>query len=229
MRKPLLNNVDLLDTMEKILNLNTIDFRSDFKYDVELLVNSFEKQGSQGKFIWTCADSSTHLLQERNMFICRNATQQTFKSANENSSHTLSFLIEPEYADNGTIMGRMTGLDYREYFAICGMEAQDIQNVMVRFRDRAEPMIFSYDEFDSHYQSIYSRYGPMEIIELLVGEENQLMKSMTMARGRAFGDAEIMRVEDYLEELAIQKAEDYKDIPQYFLRFEEEKEEDFDR
>lgn len=224
MKKALLLDVDILDTMNQILTLNTLDYRSDFSYDVELLEKSYQETGGKNGFLWLCHDSGTQLLKERNMFINQNSVPETFKNCSQGNKNVMAFLIEPQYREKAFIMGRITELNPHEYYSNTRMEAQDITNVLISFRDIAEPVLFPYEEYDSHYQSIYNRYGPTESFELQVKDEANLERSLTLARSRAYGDAELIPVAQYLEELAQAKAEDYKDNPEYFVRFQDNEE-----
>lgn len=222
MKQVLLENVDVLETMEEIVNLNMLSFKSDFAYDVQMMEESIQDKGVGGSFVWTCGQSSTFLSDERNLLIDRNASAETFKVKNESDPHTLSFLVETKALEDGSIVGNLLALDYKQFLENTQKEKPSPINVLLHFQKQDKPMEFPFEEYDMDMKGIYLKYGALERVEFLVEDEPKLQKTLQSANDLAYGSGISVTKEAFLSELATQKAEDYKHYPSYFEGLQEE-------
>lgn len=222
MNYPILENVDLLETMEEILNLNTQEYRSDFCYDVEHLLENVRESDTGGNYLWISTESGTQLLPERELFIPNNSVPETFKVCTQGNEYPLVFLVEPTERVGDKILGRLTGLNPESYLATMVQRSQEANQVLLSFPNHEQPVSFSYKEFDQFYSKIQKEYGYYSGKQLIVPQENQLQESMKMTRNDIYQSGITMEVGEYLEELSAQREADYQeqtnDSDEEFLR-----------
>ncbi len=63
-------DVDILRSLNSVMQTKTKHYKSDFKYDVETFKEAAESQKPEDKnYIWLSRESGTHYLRERDVFL----------------------------------------------------------------------------------------------------------------------------------------------------------------
>lgn len=226
---PCFEQVDLVEMMKKVLAFNTIQYLSDLDYDVGRLEKQAESETFDENFLWVCLKDGTYLFSERELFVSHSGDYQTFSSATScEERNPLVFLVEPHGNSEGSISGRMTLVDHQVYLNDMESGSQKPTEVLLTFHNENEQISFDMEEYRNHHSSLIENFCQYSKRKLIVPNETELLKAMSLARSRVYGEAELTPISEYFEELSLKRAEEYKDIPYYFDRFQEEEEISFD-
>ena len=65
-------NVDVLASLQQIMQQNTAFFRNDFDIDKKILTRAAASKNTEDKiYLWFCRPNGTHCLRERDVFLRR--------------------------------------------------------------------------------------------------------------------------------------------------------------
>ena len=65
-----LENVDVLASLQQIMQQNTAFFRNDFDIDKKILTRAAASKNTEDKiYLWFCRPNGTHCLRERDVFL----------------------------------------------------------------------------------------------------------------------------------------------------------------
>ena len=108
---------DLIGCLEKILNINTEHYKTDFEYDRKILYEAAASDNRQDKtFIWLTRAHGTHCFNERDLFIKDTPSYTTLQYWKGNASENIkAYAVEVETVKNGKLCGSIYDLDYEQY------------------------------------------------------------------------------------------------------------------
>lgn len=111
-------DVDILKSMETIVNIHTKHYQSDFAIDKQILAQAAMSCNAADKsFIWLCRTCGTWCLNERNVFIKDTREHNTFcYYADNTDDNILSYIIELNNLEKDRIVGNIVYLGYHEYY-----------------------------------------------------------------------------------------------------------------
>lgn len=202
MKYPKLQNIDIAETMKQIVNLNTFEYQTDLRHDLDLIRKYLENNEDRRTFLWSCSVDGTTLLNERDLFVKNNGSSLTFGAAIQEQRETLTFLIEPDPLCRDKLTGQMTQFHPEEYLSYAKKTAVEANEVILSFESQSEQLLFSIKEYEREHNKIVSSYGKYDSRFFLVPNETALLTTMAMARAKIFGVAEPTNLQDYLQNLA---------------------------
>lgn len=144
-------NVSIEDFLQKIVNSNTKNFRSDFEIDKQMLSAAAERDWKPGKvFLWLSRENGTHCVREYEAFIKDSTAYTTWKHcADTDSEQIVAYAVEVSGYNNGALCGNIYELDYKAHVA-------EMINKAV---EPLEVQKFFEDGFVSHVPLDRSSYG----------------------------------------------------------------------
>ena len=115
---PKFEQVDVLDSLEKIMLTNTEYYRSDFQYDKEILRAAARKQSADDRtYLWMSRPSGTWCLRERDTYLKDSREHNTWKFYGEQTrDKILAYVVEVTGITDGKVIGNLYPLDYQEHF-----------------------------------------------------------------------------------------------------------------
>jgi len=111
-------NVDILRSLNAIMQTNTKHYKSDFKYDVEIFKEAVKSQETDNKnYIWFSRPSGTECLRERDVFLKDSAQYNRFCFyAEQTKDKILAYNVEVIGIKDGKVAGNIYELDYYKYY-----------------------------------------------------------------------------------------------------------------
>ncbi|MGM9589718.1 MAG: hypothetical protein ACI3V0_06055, partial [Faecousia sp.] len=77
-------NVDVLASLQQIMQQNTAFFRNDFDIDKKILTRAAVSKNTEDKiYLWFCRPNGTHCLRERDVFLRGTREHNTFRFYHE--------------------------------------------------------------------------------------------------------------------------------------------------
>ena len=178
-------NVDVIETLRKIMLHNTHHWQTDFKYDTQMLIAAASSSRNGDTFLWMSRHSGTWLFSERDVHIYQTNAHMTWQSYMPGYDGVKAFWIELGETRNGTVMGNICELDYKDHIKNLRQNSVAAPSVLVTFRNPLDARSFEISEYSGNKQSIRNRYGDIERIEYQVRDEQGLRSSLkALARER---------------------------------------------
>lgn len=203
-------DVDVLETLRKIMEHNTSFNQTDFRYDREMLLEAAGDRDAPRNFFWMSRDGGTWCFPERGVHIQQTSQWNTWLFYGGcRSDHVKAFWVHLDGMYGGRVAGDILEMDYQKHLDYLCTHSHEPERAEVAFKGPAGTRIFGYQEFDQNWPSITERYGATERIRYLVGDEAQLARDMAEAR-RMFWDAvEPMDIDSYVARLDHDRLHDY--------------------
>lgn len=107
-------NVDVLASLQQIMQQNTAYFRNDFDIDKEILTRAVKSQNPEDKtYLWFCRPNGTHCLRERDVFLRGTREHNTFRFYHEQTKErVLAYAVVLSGMERGNVKGSIYELDY---------------------------------------------------------------------------------------------------------------------
>lgn len=203
-------NVDVVETLRKIMEHNTSFYQTDFAYDREMFREAAEDKNAPGKFFWMSRKNGTWCFPERSVHIRQISQRNTwFFHGGSRDDYVKAFWVEIHGMKNDRVMGNVLEIDYQKHLDYLCTHAHDPTEVEVVFRNPNGCRIFDYQEYEQNWQTIADRYGTVERKQYLVEDEYQLTQDVEGAHKMFWDAVEIMEVEDYVARLEHERLYDY--------------------
>ena len=163
---------DLIGSLEKILNINSEHYKTDFDYDRKILYEAAASDNRQDKtFIWLTRAHGTHCFNERDLFIKDTPSYTTLQYWKGNASENIkAYAVEVETVKNGKLCGSIYNLDYEQY-------ADMVKNNAIN--GAAKTVI--YDRGQCTYSfgknvlgALHPKYGNIQKVEYLPSDSEML-------------------------------------------------------
>lgn len=204
-------NVNVLETLQKIMEQNTDYYQSDFRYDVDKLRAAAADRNAEQRFFWMSRSGGTWCFAEPEVYIRRTSQHNTWEyyGAGNKSEHVKTFWIELKGMRDETIMGDIVELDYQKHLDYLCTHSFEPSAVEMVFKNPNGCRTFSYQEYDQNFQSIAQRYGTVERVSFLVADPYALSRAAIEAHDLFWDAAEPMDIDTYVKRLEHDRLHDY--------------------
>lgn len=114
-------NINILETLEKIMRTNTKIYQSDFEADKEILLKIAQEAkelSPQNKtYLWMSRPYGTWCFKERNTFLKETIEYNTWIFYGEQTNDKiLAYTVEIKTMKNKTVIGNLYQINYQEHF-----------------------------------------------------------------------------------------------------------------
>lgn len=204
-------NVDVLETLRKIMEQNTDYYQSDFRYDVEKLRAAAADCNGERHFFWMSRSGGTWCFAEPDVYIRRTSQHNTWNSygAGSESEHVKTFWIELKGMRDEKVMGDIVEIDYQKHLDYLCTHSFEPSAVEIVFKHPNDIRTFSYQEYDQNFQSIAQRYGTVQHVSFLVADTYALSRAAALAHSLFWDAAEPMDVDTYVKRLEHDRLHDF--------------------
>lgn len=204
-------NVDVLATLQKIVEHNTDYYQTDFQYDAEKLRAAAADRNAERRFLWMSRGSGTWCFAEPEVYIRRTNAHNTWNyyGAGNRSEHVKTFWIELKGMRDEKVMGDIVEIDYQKHLDYLCTHSFDPSAVEIVFKNPNDIRTFSYQEYNENYQSIAGRYGTVERVSFRVADPYEMSRAVIEAHGLFWDATEPMEIDDYVKRLDHDRLHDH--------------------
>lgn len=206
----LFQNVDVLETLQKIVEHNTSYYQTDFAYDKETLREAAADRNGYRQFLWLSRDGGTWCFPERDVYIRNTSQYNTWEYYGASrSDHVRAYWIELRGMKDDQVMGDILEIDYQKHLDYLCTHSFEPKQVEVVFRHPNDCRLFDYQEYNQNWQSISQRYGTVERTKFLPSDSHELARAVIEGHGLFWDAVEPMKIEDYVKRLDHDRLHDY--------------------
>ena len=203
-------NVDVLETLQKIVEHNTDYYQTDFQYDIEKLREAAADRNAGRHFFWMSRGGGTWCFAEPEVYIRNTSQHNTWDYyGGSKSEHINPFWIELKGMRDEKVMGDIVEIDYQKHLDYLCTHSFEPSAVEIVFKNPNDVRTFSYQEYDQNFQSIAQRYGTVERVSFRVADPYALSRAATLAHGLFWDATEPMEIDDYVKRLDRDRLHDY--------------------
>lgn len=205
-------DVDVLATLQTIMEHNTDYYQTDFQYDVERLREAAEDRGGNHNFLWITRKSGTWSFPEQDVYISDTFAANTWMYFGRNNDENVkAFWIELNQVEENDkkIIGNIVEIDYQKHLDYLCTHSFDPAYVEMVFKNPNDVRIFSYKEFQGNYQSISQWYGTVDRVKYYVENQQEFARAVISAHEMFWEASKPMILDDYIKLLEHDRMHDY--------------------
>ena len=206
-------NVDVIDTLRKIMQHNTEHYQSDFEFDVERLQSAAEDSSGSRCFLWLSRGFGTWCFEERDVYIRNTHAFNTWDYYNHSSENVKAFAVEIEALQDKAVVGYVFELDYKTHIEDVRKNCFNAQSVEAVFKhpDSNNGYIrkFDIDEYNTNWYSIGQRYGEIETLRYEVGDEHRLQDILCKAKQIRIMNTVAGNLDEYIDKMVKERFHSY--------------------
>jgi len=164
-------NVDVIAALGAVVELNTANYKSDFKYDIDMFKAAARNpDGENNRFLWLSRPSGTYCFPERDVYIKDTAAFNYWNGSATTlgkdtpfdkvivNDRVLTYAVDIKGAENGRIKGDLYELDYRDHIRQLNRVALPKHTVTVKFED-GTTLTLPHAEYDGKRERLYYQHG----------------------------------------------------------------------
>lgn len=192
-------DVDVPETLQKIMEHNTDYYQTDFGYDRETLQKAAEREGAPQHFFWLSRHGGTHCFPEENVYFDRISPHNSWNYyGSSRDEHARAFWVELYGMKDGKAMGNILELDYQKHLDYLSTHSTAPAWVDIVFQNRFGYQTFPFREYEQNWQSIVQEYGRAERIKYQPEDSGQHVSAILQGREMFWENTKEMKVEDYV-------------------------------
>jgi len=187
-------NVDIVAALGAVVELNTANYKSDFKYDIEMFKKAAQHpDGENNRFLWLSRPSGTYCQLERDTYIKDTAAFNYWNGCatilgkgtpHDNvivNDRVMTFAVEVTGIKNGRIVGNLHELDYRDHVRQLNRAALPLHTVTATYKD-GTAVTLPHKEHDAQRQQLHNRHGQLQTLTPHPKNADSLRIILTQAR-----------------------------------------------
>jgi hypothetical protein len=178
-------NVDVVACLGAVMEINTENYKSDFKYDVGMFYDAARKpDGENNRLLWLTRRSGTECFFERDVYLMPSQAYETWQSyAASRYEAARAYAVEITALDSGRVYGDIYELDYRDHAADVKRAARPVYTVDTLYAD-GERLHLPYKIWDANRERLYHEHGHLQSVRRIPDDEDALQKVLNTARAR---------------------------------------------
>lgn len=108
------NPIDVLDFLARVVEENTLRYRSDFQYDAKMLARAAQDPDMKDRvFYWMSRPNGTWCVKEREAFLRGSGAHSIWTFYADQPENIRAYRITVTGANGNKVMGRIVPLDYK--------------------------------------------------------------------------------------------------------------------
>lgn len=190
-----MENIDLISTMQSIVDIHTKSYKEDFLYDKESLIEAAKKTDIENRsLLWMCRDTGTWCFKE-NVVYTKESPAHSVWTYYKNDDKILAYAIKITSVDDFQIRGNLYPLDYHKHCQIVIKDSLPAEGIGLMYEDNL--ITFSCEEYCNNKYSIQSQYG----IQTEIYIPNKLMTNILSDIREHREKAKAIDVSSYLTQI----------------------------
>jgi hypothetical protein len=187
-------NVDIVAALGAIVELNTANYKSDFKYDIEQFkAAAINPDGENNRFLWLSRPSGTYCQLERDTYIKDTAAFNYWNGCATIlgkdtpfdrvivNDRVMTFAVEVTGIKNGRIMGNLHEVDYPNHIRQLNRVALPLHTITATYKD-GTTVTMPHKEHNTQHTRLYHQHGQLQTLTPHPQNADSLRIVLTQAR-----------------------------------------------
>lgn len=176
-------NIDLLDALQKIMDIHTEHYKEDFELDQKLIRSLAATQSFEDKhLLWMSRPHGTHVMREREIYIEDTYENKAWEFYHDQTSDDiLAYSIEITGTENGSVVGNLIELDYDAHVERMKQLTVTIDKVAVTFEDQNTYYLL-FQSYRREMKAMQEEHGKVKSVAYLPESERELQMILRRER-----------------------------------------------
>lgn len=198
-------NIDLLDALQKIMDIHTEHCKEDFELDQKLIRSLAATQSSEDKhLLWMSRPHGTHVMREREVYIEDTYENKAWEFYHDQTSDDiLAYSIEITGTENGSVVGNLIELDYDAHVERMKQLTVTIDKVAVTFEDQ-NTYYLPFQSYRREMTAMQEEHGKVKSVAYLPESERELQMILRRERLKTIYHAKSGDIDEHIHQLAVQ-------------------------
>lgn len=147
-------NVDVIAALGAVMESNTVHYKTDFQYDVEMFQKAAAApDGDIDRLLWLSRPSGTECFYERDAYLTGNYSNHAWSYYADTKDTILAYAVEITGKEGGKVKGTLYELDYKAHVRRLEKDALPAASVTVKYEDGAERS-FPYADWNKRRREV---------------------------------------------------------------------------
>lgn len=198
-------DIDLVDTLRRIMNIHTEHYKEDFELDTKLLFDLAASQSPEDKhLLWMSRPNGTYLLREREVYVEDTYENKVWEYYHDQTRDPiLAYSVEIIGRNGNEVRGNLIELDYAAHVEKMKQQAVKVETMALTFADSST----YYLPFRSYWRDskpLEEKHGEVKEVSYLPDNTQELEILLRRERSLTSSHAKIGNIEDYIHRLEVQ-------------------------
>ena len=195
-------DVDILESLGRIVNLHTKEFKEDFELDKKIILKLAQSTDeTDRRLIWMCRPLGTHCLREGDVFLedtYENRVLYAYHSEKPNKN--LLYALHLKSMDGSTVKGDIYTLDYAKEVDRLSLLSCPVTEVTLYFANGKEVTV-PYESFNDAIHELTPKHGELDSFRYRPESEAELGKILRRLNIKRDRQANLGDFEQHIESL----------------------------
>jgi hypothetical protein len=176
-------DVDVAACLGAIMEVNTANYKGDFKYDMERFRKAaVSTDGEDSRLLWLSRHNGTECFRERDVYLIESHAHSNWTFYADRMRETpRAYAVTVTGTAHGRVMGDVYELDYRAHVAGVKENALHVAEVSVKYEDGAE-LRLPYKEWDGQRDRLYHKHGEVKDLRREPEDKGALSRTLAISR-----------------------------------------------
>ena len=197
-------NIDLVDTLRRIMDIHTQNYKEDFELDAGLLHSLAGSQSPEDKhLLWMSRPNGTYLLPEREVYVEDSYENKVWEFYHEQTRDPiLAYAVEIKGVEGDTVKGNLIELDYAAHVERMQKLTVPVETVAVTFKDDAN-FYLPFRSYRREAIPLEEKHGEVVSVSYLSENAAELDMILRRERFKTSYHAKTGSIEDHIHKLAV--------------------------
>ena len=198
-------NIDLVDTLRRIMDIHTQNYKEDFELDAGLLHSLAGSQSPEDKhLLWMSRPNGTYLLPEREVYVEDSYENKVWEFYHEQTRDPiLAYAVEIKGVEGDTVRGNLIELNYAAHVERMQKLTVPVETVAVSFKDDAT-FYLPFRSYRREAIPLEEKHGEVVSVSYLPKNAVELDMILRRERFKTSYHAKTGSIEDHIHKLAVQ-------------------------
>ena len=195
-------DVDILKSLEQIVNRHTREFKEDFELDKKIILKLAQSSDENDRhLIWMCRPLGTHCLRERDVLLANTYENRVLYAYNsEKPNKNLLYALHLKSKDGEKVTGDIYTLDYAKEVERLSLLSCPVAEVTLYFADGREVTV-PYESFNHTIHELTSEHGTLDSFRYRPESEAELGLILRRLHFKRNRQANVGDFEQHIESL----------------------------
>lgn len=194
--------VDILDALEKIMDLHTQHYKGDFDLDKELIQSLAVSENPEDQsLLWMSRPCGTYCLREREVYLQDSYENKVWMFYHEQTKDPiLAYAVHLDHMQDGKVLGTIYPLDYHSHAERTKLLTCPIAREVIAFEDGAA-LLLPYPHSHRQVNELEQQHGKIKAIRYEPESERELATILRREQFKRSYHAKPGEIQEYIDKL----------------------------